>query len=478
MGKSILTILELKCTWISKSNSKQRAGRAGRVQNGHYYALFPKSRFESLGKAVPDIHRADLHEVCLSAKVRSPETSIKDYLAAAIEPPNPRALDKAIQSLRDMNALTKDEEITPLGNLLASLPLHPTIGRMVVLGIVFRCLDPLLILCAASSSKRLFVHPFGEESKAEAAHRNFDKGYNSDPVRFVEAFTSACRVQMQGKVEYEEFMRDHYLDTRAFETIQRVIAQIKNLLMNEGLLPRSSFAHHFPNLNENSGNFALIRALSIYRGNLACRDTAILFRTGRGDRTSIIMGAKSVNHPYQKGNQEEGKLGLPYHAIVSFGEMRRTDDGAFALENTTLISPIAAALFASDLELDPEGTTLTLDKWLRLTVKSGPGLPAEEDISTTILLFREAWDMILSSAFSRLSRRKPINHYKQQPFVDALVAVVSRDLGDEDMRRLVNGIVKEQERKTKLAKSTKLYDWQAMEKARVDRLESYLSETY
>jgi len=49
----------LSTVWISKSNAKQRAGRAGRVQNGNYYALFSRARYESL-KAVqsPEIHRA------------------------------------------------------------------------------------------------------------------------------------------------------------------------------------------------------------------------------------------------------------------------------------------------------------------------------------------------------------------------------------------------------------------------------------
>jgi ATP-dependent RNA helicase DHX36 len=59
----------LSTIWISKSNAKQRAGRAGRVQNGNYYALFSQARYESL-KAVqtPEIHRSDLQEICLQIR--------------------------------------------------------------------------------------------------------------------------------------------------------------------------------------------------------------------------------------------------------------------------------------------------------------------------------------------------------------------------------------------------------------------------
>ncbi|KAK8192493.1 hypothetical protein M8818_007661 [Zalaria obscura] len=47
-------ISRLQTVWVSRSNSKQRAGRAGRVQNGTYYALFTKERFQSLRAIVGD----------------------------------------------------------------------------------------------------------------------------------------------------------------------------------------------------------------------------------------------------------------------------------------------------------------------------------------------------------------------------------------------------------------------------------------
>jgi ATP-dependent RNA helicase DHX36 len=115
-------ITKLQCTWISKSNSKQRAGRAGRVQDGHYYALFSKDRIGTMrATGLPELLRSDLQEVCLDIKAQSFTAPIAEFLSDAIEPPPPQAVTHAIKSLQTLEALTIEEELTPLGRLLASL---------------------------------------------------------------------------------------------------------------------------------------------------------------------------------------------------------------------------------------------------------------------------------------------------------------------------------------------------------------------
>ena len=113
---------KLECTWISQSNSKQRAGRAGRVQNGFYYALFSQGRLAMMrATGLPEMLRSDLQNVCLDVKTQSANTSIAKFLAGAIEPPPPQAVAHAIENLQTLEALTDVEELTPLGRLLISL---------------------------------------------------------------------------------------------------------------------------------------------------------------------------------------------------------------------------------------------------------------------------------------------------------------------------------------------------------------------
>ena len=56
--------------WIAKANVKQRAGRAGRVQPGESYHLYPKERFEEMEQfPVAEILQIPLEKVIMDIKV-------------------------------------------------------------------------------------------------------------------------------------------------------------------------------------------------------------------------------------------------------------------------------------------------------------------------------------------------------------------------------------------------------------------------
>ena len=52
-----------------------------------------------------------------------------------------------------------DEELTPLGHHLANLPVNPRIGKIILFGAVFSCLDPVLTIASALGFKEPFVIP-------------------------------------------------------------------------------------------------------------------------------------------------------------------------------------------------------------------------------------------------------------------------------------------------------------------------------
>ena len=78
------------------------------------------------------------------------------------------------------NALDGNEELTPLGYHLAALPVSPRIGKMILFGAIFSCLDPVLTVASVLGFKDPFVFPLVSPNRP-----------NSLPTQFliIKAFT-------------------------------------------------------------------------------------------------------------------------------------------------------------------------------------------------------------------------------------------------------------------------------------------------
>lgn len=56
-------VQSLNIVWIARSNSEQRAGRAGRCQNGYCFRLYTRKDYEEkmTEHQIPEIQRCSLH---------------------------------------------------------------------------------------------------------------------------------------------------------------------------------------------------------------------------------------------------------------------------------------------------------------------------------------------------------------------------------------------------------------------------------
>lgn len=63
------------------------------------------------------------------------------------------------QMLQAINALDREENLSPLGFHLARLPVDPLTGRMLLMGAIFSCIAPVLTVAASLSFKNPFVIP-------------------------------------------------------------------------------------------------------------------------------------------------------------------------------------------------------------------------------------------------------------------------------------------------------------------------------
>ncbi|KAK4518444.1 uncharacterized protein ATC70_008662 [Mucor velutinosus] len=233
--------------YVAKANARQRRGRAGRVQEGVCFHLFTEKKFEELPTyETPEILRLPLEELCLRIKVCG-LGAIRDVLGAALDAPTSKMIDNAILTLQEVQALSTDgkETLTPLGSHLANLPVDVHIGKMILFGAIFRCLDPILTIAAALSFKSPFVRPFGKEDEADAARDRF-RVQNSDFLTIYKAYhvwrehlidlreNKATISSLQRKMR--QFCKENFLSEQNLEMIEDMKRQYMELLVSIGFV--------------------------------------------------------------------------------------------------------------------------------------------------------------------------------------------------------------------------------------------------
>ncbi|KAK1879247.1 ATP-dependent RNA helicase A [Dissostichus eleginoides] len=162
------------------------------------------ARFERLDTHMtPEIFRTPLHEVALSIKLLR-LGAIGHFLSKAIEPP---PLDAVIE----LDALDSNDELTPLGRILARLPIEPRLGKMMIMGCIFHVGDAMCTISTATC----FPEPFISEGKRLGfVHRNFAGSRFSDHVALLSVFQawddrlnmSTLRMTWEAKVQLKEIL--------------------------------------------------------------------------------------------------------------------------------------------------------------------------------------------------------------------------------------------------------------------------------
>ena len=145
---------------VSRASADQRAGRAGRTAPGRAIRLWTEN--EHAGRAghdLPEIKRIDPAEILLTLKA----LGVRDVAAYPwLEPPEPRALERALTLLRDLGALDAAGAPTPLGLRMLSFPVHPRYARMLLAAGERGAVKPVALIAAIAQGRPLLVRNAGK----------------------------------------------------------------------------------------------------------------------------------------------------------------------------------------------------------------------------------------------------------------------------------------------------------------------------
>ncbi len=279
---------------VSQSSANQRAGRAGRVQDGICIRLYSQEDFEKRDRfTMPEIQRANLAEVILRMKAYK-LGEIEDF--PFINPPVSASIRAGYDLLHELGSLNETHELTPLGRELARLPLDPTLGRMLLQARVEKALPELLIIAAGLSIPDPRERPEEKRELANAAHKAF-AAPESDFITLLKIWNATPEASGGSRNGLRKFCKSNFLSFTRMQEWRDVWKQLCDSFSDD-------LRHPTPPASDDAIHRSILAA---QLGHIAIKEERNLYKAAGNREVSVFPGSNLYERREKNGKGKPGQ---------------------------------------------------------------------------------------------------------------------------------------------------------------------------
>ncbi len=296
---------------VSQSSANQRAGRAGRVQDGVCIRLYSEEDYDKRPRfTMPEIQRSNLAEVILRMKAfKLGEIETFPFL----NPPAIAAIHSGYELLHELGALNETHEMTKLGQELARLPVDPTLGRMLMQARHENAVPEMLIIASGLSVPDPRERPEEKREMAVAAHKAFASP-DSDFLSLLRIWQAAPE---GGSNALRKFCRTHFLSFTRMTEWRDIWRQLSQTL---GEITGTNSA---PGAKHHASDDALHRCiLAGQLGHIAQKADRNLYKAAGNREVTVFPGSNLYERREKKGKPGQQTTKQPLWIVA--GEIVQT----------------------------------------------------------------------------------------------------------------------------------------------------------
>jgi ATP-dependent RNA helicase DHX57 len=410
------------------------------VQPGICLKLFSSrtEKCEMKRASEPELRRIPLEEVCLNILAAGFAKSCMDFLCQTPQPPTEDAVRSALNVLSEIGAVSilkpadetsrvpSTEELTPLGQHLAKLPVDARLGKMLIFGALFRCIDTVLTVAASlSASQSIFSSSLYENQEARAARLGFADP-QSDFLSLVNVWDAYKKCS--GPNEERKFCKAKFLNLRALREIGDARSHYLDLLAGLGFLEKKHLGYDQRKREYDER----VVSSSLYNVNgrkeevihaIICAGTypnvARFVTTPGGDQSLWHKQERLFIHSSSVNAKTPAHLPSSWVAFhEKFGTSNRV-----SVSTTCFVHPFSLMIFGGSLVVKHTERKVCLDEWIELGIAAKTGVMFRE--------LRKQVDLLLKAVIEGADSKTktPERDAKATLMVEGIVQLLENNAG-------------------------------------------------